>query len=103
MSNVNRGFVVAATLSALGFQSIAAAQCAPPVQASLDSVARRVLALRLDKPAQARVFAADGSEYTAAAVHLMHTALRHAETACERGDALEAGRQLEDLGDLLRR
>ncbi len=81
MSNLNRGFLVAATLVAAGFNTLAAAQREPPVQATLRNAAQKVLALRLDKPGQARVFAAGGSEYTAAAVRRMHAELRYADEA----------------------
>jgi hypothetical protein len=102
MSKVNRGFMFATTLAAVGFNAMAAAQCEPPVAATLRTAAQKVAALHLDKPGQARVFAADGSQYTAAAVLRMTAELRHAERACSRGDAAEASKHLDDLRELLR-
>jgi hypothetical protein len=103
MNRVNTRLLPATVLAALGFSAGAGAQCAAPVRDDLLSAGHRVMALRVDKPGQAHVFAADGSTYTAAAVHRMHATLRHAERACDRGDVTEASKHLDDLHALLRR
>jgi hypothetical protein len=58
--------------------------------------------LRLDKPAQARVFALDGSEFTAGQVWWMKGRLRLVDRACARGQQTEAMRLLSEVEELRR-
>jgi hypothetical protein len=62
---------------------------------------RIVDVLRPDKPGQMRVFAADGSEFTAGQVMWMKGQLRLAEQACARGDQADATRLLTEVRDLV--
>lgn len=60
-----------------------------------------VAVLRPEKPAQMRVFAADGSEFTAGQVMWMKGQLRLVEHACARGDEAHAARLLTEVRDLV--
>ena len=62
---------------------------------------RIVEVLRPEKPGQMRVFAADGSEFTAGQVMWMKGQLRRAEHACARGDQATAARLLTEVRDLV--
>jgi hypothetical protein len=63
---------------------------------------RVVDSLRPDKSGQARVFAADGSEFTAGQAQWMQGQLRLIDRACARGDQTEATRLLSAVQDLLK-
>ena len=66
---------------------------------------RLVDSLRPDKAGQARVFATDGSEFTAEQALWMHGQLRRVARLCATGrteDQTEAGRILAEVSDLLR-
>lgn len=58
--------------------------------------------LRPHKPGQARVFATDGSEFTAGQTHWMKGQLRLIEQACARGDRAQAARLLAVVQELLK-
>ncbi len=57
--------------------------------------------LRPDKPAQARVAAFDGSEYTAGQAQWMKGQLRSALQACAHRDEATAAATLQGVTDLL--
>lgn len=57
--------------------------------------------VRVDKPGLARVYARDGSEFTAGQALWMKGQLRAAYTACARGDRDEAGQRLAAVAQLL--
>jgi hypothetical protein len=57
--------------------------------------------LRPEKAGQLRVFAADGSEFTAGQVMWMKGQLRLVEHACARGDQADAARLLTEVRDLV--
>jgi hypothetical protein len=66
---------------------------------------RLVDSLRPDKAGQARVFGADGSEFTAEQALWMQGQLRRVARLCTTGraeDQTEAARILAEVGDLLR-
>jgi hypothetical protein len=75
--------------------------CEPAVTAPLQDAARLVGSMRSDKPGQARVFAADGAEYTAGAARWMRSELDIASRACARGDNATAIRHLDAVRNLL--
>ena len=62
---------------------------------------RIVDSLRPDKGGQARVFAADGSEFTAGQARWMQGQLRKIEESCLRGDQVRAAQLLRDVQELL--
>jgi hypothetical protein len=47
--------------------------------------------MRADKPGQARVFSADGSEYSAGAARWLQAELLRAEKNCREGKFVDAG------------
>jgi hypothetical protein len=63
---------------------------------------RIVDSLRADKGGQARVFAADGSEFTPGQAHWMRGQLHEVKEACGRGDQLHAAELLRQVQELLK-
>ena len=63
---------------------------------------RIVDSLRPDKGGQMRVFAADGSEFTAGQAHWMRGQLKLVGDACSRGDQAQATRLLDGVQGLIR-
>jgi len=63
---------------------------------------RIVASLRPDKGGQARVFAPDGSEFTAGQARWMQGQLHKIEESCERGDQVRAAQLLTELQELLK-
>ena len=63
---------------------------------------RIVDSLRADKGGQARVFAADGSEFTAGQTHWMRGQLHKVEDACGHGDQVHAAEMLRQVQELLK-
>jgi hypothetical protein len=63
--------------------------------------ARIVDSLRPDKGGQARVFALDGSEFTAGQARWMQGQLHKVEEACVRGDQVRAAQLLAEVQELL--
>ena len=80
----------------------AANTCDPSFTAQYHDTATLVNSLRPDKPGQARVFAADGSEFTAGQAQWMQGQLQKINEACRRGDQTQATQLLSDLQDLLK-
>ncbi|HYL00219.1 MAG TPA: hypothetical protein VEU78_03425 [Steroidobacteraceae bacterium] len=63
---------------------------------------RIVDSLRPDKGGQARVFAPDGSEFTAGQARWMQGHLHEVAAACVRGDQARAAQLLGEVRDLLK-
>ena len=87
----------------LGALAQADAHCDPVSQQYKDSV-RLVDSLRPDKGGQARVFASDGSEFTAGEVFWLRGQLRAVARLCASGrpgDQQEAARILTEVHELL--
>lgn len=86
-----RPFGVALALGLLGYGTGAAAEdCDPALLSSMRDAQRLVAPMRADKPGQARVFAADGSEYPAGVVRWMTAELLAAEQNCRDGKSADA-------------
>lgn len=81
--------------------SYADAGCDPALIVALQSSDRVVASLRADKPGLARVFAVDGSEFTAGQSQWMRGQLKKSSRACARGDAAEAERSLAGVRELI--
>jgi HAMP domain-containing protein len=79
-----------------------AADCEAPLVRSLQDAGRRIESMQVTKPGQARVFAADGSEYTAGAVRRMKAEVQLADQACRRGDSRAASGYLDALSATIR-
>jgi hypothetical protein len=80
----------------------AAEACDAPFNEQYRDSLRIVDSLRADKGGQARVFAADGSEFTAGQAHWMRGQLHEVEEACGRGDQVHAAELLRQVQELLR-
>jgi hypothetical protein len=63
---------------------------------------RIVDSLRPDKSGQARVFALDGSEFTAGQARWMQGQLHKVEETCVRGDQARAAQLLAEVQELLK-
>ena len=81
--------------------SLSHANCSTTFTERFSSAQRMVDSLRPDKPAQARVSAFDGSEYTAGQAQWMKGQLRSALQACSHGDEASAAATLEGVTGLL--
>jgi hypothetical protein len=73
------------------------ASCAPAQLEALQKSERIVASLRPDKPGQARVFAIDGSEFTAGQSAWMRGQLSKSSRACARGEDSQAAAVLAGL------
>lgn len=93
-------FFVAST-ALLALSNPAHASCSSPLTEQFAGVQRIVDSLRSDKPGQARVFASDGSEYTAGEAAWMKGLLHAAQQACARGDEASAASAVDAVRDLL--
>jgi hypothetical protein len=93
-------FVLASTYI-LASPSLSQASCAPKLTEQVLGVERVVDSLRPDKPGQVRVFASDGSEYTAGEALWMKGQLRSVLKACSKGDETSATSILDGVTELL--
>jgi hypothetical protein len=71
------------------------------LMASLHECEQLVGSLLPDKPGQMRVFAFDGSDFTAGQVRWMKGQLRLIARDCADGDAVDASRRLAEVRQLL--
>jgi hypothetical protein len=76
--------------------------CDPGIVQQYHDSARVADSLRPDKPGVMRVYAADGSEFTAGQALWMQGQLRLVDKACARGDQAEATRRLAAVRELLK-
>jgi hypothetical protein len=79
----------------------AGSECDNTLTASLHQCERIVDSLHPEKAGQMRVFAFDGSEFTAGQVQWMRGQLNLVVKACDHGDTAEAGRRLADVQQLI--
>ncbi len=95
-------FAISCAFALLGAPvSYANSGCDPALIVALQSSARIVTSLRPDKPGLARVFAVDGSEFTAGQSQWMRGQLRKSSRACARGDAAAAESSLAGVRELI--
>jgi hypothetical protein len=100
---LSRRILLALTVTLLVSASLHATPgCDPTFVHSYHECVRIVDSLRPDKGGQARVFASDGSEYTAGQARWMQTQLQQVAMACVRGDQDEATRLLSGVQELLK-
>jgi len=100
MNNMRSMLVGAASLiltSAYAFGS----ECDDKLATSLHECQRIVGSLRPDKAGQMRVFASDGSEFTAGQAQWMSGQLKLIAKACDHGNADEASRRLAEVQQLI--
>jgi hypothetical protein len=95
--------LLAAMGVALGSSAYAAgrAACDDKLTHALRQCQRIVGTMRADKAGQMRVFASDGSEFTAGQAQWMKGQLRLVAWACTHGDCADAARRLADVQQLL--
>ncbi|MFI4865679.1 MAG: hypothetical protein ACHQDB_01105 [Steroidobacterales bacterium] len=75
--------------------------CDDKLTTTLYECQRIVGSLRADKAGQMRVFASDGSEFTAGQAQWMASQLKLVAKACTNGDAADAARRLAEVQQLL--
>jgi hypothetical protein len=100
----NKARVQAGMALLLGSRAYAAGNvgCDVKLITSLHQCERFVGSLRADKAGQMRVFAPDGSEFTAGQASWMKEQLRLIASACSDGDADDAERRLAQVQDVLK-
>jgi hypothetical protein len=76
--------------------------CDQKMMTSLQECERIVGSLRADKAGQMRVFASDGSEFTAGQATWMKGQLKRVVEDCAGGDVADATRRLSDVQELLK-
>ena len=79
----------------------AGSACDDTLSNSLHQCERIVGSLRPDKAGQMRVFAFDGSEFTAGQAQWMKGQLKLVVEACDHGDSAEANRVLTEVQRML--
>jgi hypothetical protein len=94
-------FSVVASTYLLASSAVTHAGCTPGLTEQLVSAERIVDSLRPDKAGQMRVFAVDGSEFTAAEALWMKGQMRIVLRACAQGDEASAASTLRGITDLL--
>jgi hypothetical protein len=94
-------FSVVASTCLLASSTLAHASCSTPFTDRVASAARIVDSLRFDKPGQMRVFAFDGSEFTAGQALWMKGQLRSVAQACAQHNEVSAASSLSGVTDLL--
>jgi hypothetical protein len=92
--------VVASTC--LWTSTLTYANCSTTVTEKFIGAGQIVDSLRPDKPGQMRVFALDGSEFTAGQALWMKGQLRSVLQACAQGDEVSAASSLHGVTELLR-
>ncbi len=86
----------------LGSPPMSHADCSLALTEQIASVERIVDSLRPDKAGQMRVFASDGSEFTAGQAQWMKGQLRGIERECTQGHDDSAASQLRGVQELLK-
>jgi hypothetical protein len=101
--NIMRGKIAIAMVVAVlgGTTAYADSGCAGPLMREFHESERIVGSLRPDKPGQVRVYASDGSEFTAGQSQWMRGQLNEVGRACVRGDSAAAARLLAGVQQLI--
>jgi hypothetical protein len=94
-------FSVVASAYLLASSTLANASCSTALTEKLAGTERIVNSLRPDKPGQIRVFASDGSEFTAGQALWMKGQLRSVVEACAQDNEVSAASSLREVTDLL--
>ena len=94
-------FSVVASTYLLAASTLAHASCSTAFVEKLAGAERTVDSLRPDKPGQIRVFASDGSEFTAGQALWMKGQLRSVAQACAQHNEVSAASSLSGVTDLL--
>ena len=91
-----------APIAAIALPLLAYADCSTRLTESIIGAERIVDSLRPEKSGQSRVFAVDGSEYTAGQATWMRAQLNLVRRACARGDEHAASVYLQGLLGVIR-
>jgi hypothetical protein len=94
-------FSIVASTYLLASPTLTYANCSTTFTGQFAGAERIVDSLRPDKPGQMRVFASDGSEFTAGQALWMKGQLRSVLQACVQGDEVSAASSLHGVTDLL--
>ena len=94
-------FSVVASTCLLAASTLAHASCSTALTEKLAGAEGIVNSLRPDKPGQIRVFASDGSEFTAGQALWMKGQLRSVAEACAQDKEVSAASSLSGVTDLL--
>jgi hypothetical protein len=94
-------FSIAGTAYMLAFSPVTYAGCSASLSGQIASAERVVESLRPDKAGQMRVYAFDGSEFTAGQAYWMKGQLRGIQRACARGDDVTAAATLRGVQEVL--
>jgi hypothetical protein len=94
-------FSVVASTYLLASSTLTHASCSTAFTENLAGAERIVSSLRPDKPGQIRVFASDGSEFTAGQALWMKGQLRSVVEACARDNEVSAASSLRGVTDVL--
>ena len=94
-------FSVVASTYLLASSTLTHANCSTTFTEKFAGAERIVGSLRPDKPGQMRVFASDGSEFTAGQALWMKGQLRSVLQACTQGDEVSAASSLHGVTGLL--
>jgi hypothetical protein len=86
----------------LGSPPMVHAACSLALTEQIASIERIVGSLRPDKAGQMRVFASDGSEFTAGQAQWMKGQLHGIQRECIKGDDESAAAQLRGVQELLK-
>jgi hypothetical protein len=96
-----RAAVAVIVLSLAALEANAGTGCDAGLTVPLQGALRLVRSMHGDKPGQARVFAADGQEFTAGTARWMSAELEIARRACARGDSATASVHVDAVRNLL--
>jgi hypothetical protein len=102
---INRRCIALLAASALmvpGAYAADGAGCDAKLTSQLEQCERIIGSLRPDKAGQMRVFASDGSEFTAGQAQWMKEQLRLVTQSCADGDAQQANLRLAQVQQLLK-
>jgi hypothetical protein len=99
---MRRKVVIAMVVAVLGGTTAhAQSDCAGPLMREFHEGERIVDSLRPDKPGQVRVYAIDGSQFTAGQSQWMRGQINEVGRACARGDSAAASRLLAGVQQLI--
>ncbi len=94
-------FSIVASTYLLASSTLTHANCSSAFTEKFTGAERIVDSLRPDKPGQIRVFASDGSEFTAGQALWMKGQLRSVLQACAQNNEVSAASSLRGVTDLL--
>jgi hypothetical protein len=86
----------------LALSTLVHADCSPRLTEQIVSTERIIDSLRPDKAGQIRVFASDGSKYSAGQAIWMKGQMRDVVAACTKGDNAAAMSHLQAVLDILK-